>query len=58
MTATIPIQDDQAVFYPYKNGEPLAQSYDHLLAIFKILSDEKLLVADALSSALTQETEV
>ena len=38
MTSTIPTQEDQEVFYPYEDGEPLAESYDHLMAIFAILS--------------------
>jgi Uma2 family endonuclease len=36
MTTSVPAAD-AAIFYPYSDGEPLAESYDHLYAILTIL---------------------
>jgi Uma2 family endonuclease len=36
MTTFVPAAD-AAIFYPYSDGEPLAESYDHLYAILTIL---------------------
>jgi Uma2 family endonuclease len=37
MTATLPIQQQTPVIYPSEDGEPLAESYDHLYAILVTL---------------------
>ncbi len=37
MTETLPIQQQTPVIYPSEDGEPLAETYDHLYAIFVTL---------------------
>ncbi len=37
MTGTLPIQQQTPVIYPSENGEPLAETYDHLYAILVTL---------------------
>lgn len=37
MTITLPIQQQTPVIYPSEDGEPLAESYDHLYAILVTL---------------------
>jgi Uma2 family endonuclease len=55
MTATLPIQPATEIFYPSEDGEPLAESYDHVYAILTTLAVLKQYLAGRQATVLADQ---
>jgi Uma2 family endonuclease len=55
MTATLPTQQTTQIFYPSEDGEPLAETYDHVYAILTILAVLKQYLAPRRATVLADQ---
>ena len=55
MTTTISIQEKTEIFYPSEDGEPLAESYDHVYAILTTLAVLKEYLAGRQATVLADQ---
>ena len=55
MTATFPTQQAPEIFYPSEDGEPLAESYDHVYAILTTLAVLKQYLAGRQATVLADQ---
>ncbi len=55
MTAILPVSQKTEIFYPSEDGEPLAESYDHLYAILTTLEVLKQYLAGRQATVLADQ---
>ncbi|WP_138497714.1 Uma2 family endonuclease [Nostoc sp. PA-18-2419] len=55
MTATLPISVESEIFYPSADGQPVAETYDHLYALLTTLEVLKQYLADRQATVLANQ---
>ncbi|MBD2677821.1 MULTISPECIES: Uma2 family endonuclease [Nostoc] len=55
MTATLPVSVESEIFYPSADGQPLAETYDHLYALLTTLEVLKQYLADRQATVLANQ---
>ncbi|MBD2519360.1 Uma2 family endonuclease [Nostoc sp. FACHB-973] len=55
MTATLPVNVESEIFYPSADGQPVAETYDHLYALLTTLEVLKQYLADRQATVLANQ---
>ncbi|BAY76104.1 hypothetical protein NIES25_25530 [Nostoc linckia NIES-25] len=55
MTATLPVSVESEIFYPSADGQPVAETYDHLYALLTTLEVLKQYLADRQATVLANQ---